>query len=425
MRTYDHPVFHVILPEWWRYKAQMPPGVLFYIFPALLAHFVPQRWLRDYLLVTSALLIFLTYGYGFTLAMAGTVAVAYALCSWARRGIQRSPNSARRYLWTGWIIANAIYFSMFALPVYRMLPEASTLDVMLLCGPAFSFLRFLSLYTDICRQKDIGLFDLKHVALYLIFAPTFRLGPFMSYADINRQIDSSESHRSKESILEGLKLIGWGLALLLSITLWIDEWLVDRYHEKTFLMVHAIFDHAQSLKPYEAWLAVYAIVIRCYFGFLGYVSLSRGVAKIMGMELPINFDWPYLASNPASLWRRWNITTGEWLKNYIYIPLGGRDSRVAGTFGVFIYCFLWHQPTMNFLLFGILQAVGLLAYLYGKKWMDAQSPDFPLTRFRRRYSITFYFLCWLVTFHYFSISHLVIFDQKHLGWEMLKRMFGC
>jgi len=80
MRVYPHPVLPIDLPEWWRYKAQMPPGVFLFIVPVLLGLLVPQRWMRTYLLVTSILMIWLTFGYFFLLAILGATLLGWALC---------------------------------------------------------------------------------------------------------------------------------------------------------------------------------------------------------------------------------------------------------------------------------------------------------------------------------------------------------
>ena len=110
-------------------------------------------------------------------------------------------------------------------------------------------------------------------------------------------------------------------------------------------------------------VAMYSFVLQIYFDFSGYSDMARGLANLLGFELPLNFTEPFLSRNPTELWERWHITLSHWLRDYLYIPLGG--SRVAPV-RVYVNLMLtmvlggfWHGAAWNFLIFGAIHGVGL------------------------------------------------------------------
>ena len=106
-----------------------------------------------------------------------------------------------------------------------------------------------------------------------------------------------------------------------------------------------------------AWISILAFAFQIYFDFSGYSSMAVGLGKILGFNFPINFNFPYISRSISEFWRRWHITLGSWLKEYIYIPLGGnRVSKKRLFFNLLLLWFLtgfWHGAEYNFILWGI------------------------------------------------------------------------
>jgi len=428
MKLYPHPVFDIDLPPWWRYKAQMPPGVVFYVIPILIGLLVPQRWIRTYLLATSVLMLWLTFGHFFALAILGAAAVGWLMCLAGRAAAQRSRQLAAGVLIGGWAMANTLYFSMFALPVNRLMENATHLDVLLLCGPAFMLVRVLGLFTDICQGEHVGSLRPDRFALFVLFAPTFRLGPVTKYADVNEQLDRCKSQITWQTFRTGLFRLFFGLGILLLVDETIDEWIIDPYRDKTFFFIDGFFRAAPQLNWTDAVIGMYMIPFRFLVGFSGYSHIAIGLGMMIGLRLPQNFRWPYLATNLQQFWRRWHISLSNWLRDYLYIPLGGRDRRELAILVVFVYCFMWHQPGLNMLIFALLHTAGLIVFDHWRKWVDRQTERRTLLyrvagMLRISGGQIGSILGILITFHFWTITLLVLFDPKQCGWGIIRRIF--
>ena len=118
--------------------------------------------------------------------------------------------------------------------------------------------------------------------------------------------------------------------------------------------------------------------LQLFFDFAGYSNMAIGVATILGFDISANFNLPYMATNPSEFWNRWHISLSSWLKEYVYIPLGGNRKGIARTYInillVMIVSGLWHGSTINFLIWGILHGVGQMVHraVFGKR-KDAKS----------------------------------------------------
>jgi D-alanyl-lipoteichoic acid acyltransferase DltB (MBOAT superfamily) len=113
----------------------------------------------------------------------------------------------------------------------------------------------------------------------------------------------------------------------------------------------------------DAWITVAAFALQIYFDFSGYTDIARGSAALFGFRIPINFDMPYLATSLADLWRRWHISLSSWLRDYVFIPLGGSRRPVPivmrNLFITFVLCGLWHGAAWNFVVFGVVWGTGM------------------------------------------------------------------
>lgn len=417
MRLSPHPVLPIDVAPWWRYVAQMPPGVVLYVVPILIGLLMPQGWIRTYLLVTSLVMIWLTYGYGFTAAILAATLAAWLMCLGGRWVARHRPAWSRTVLIGGWGIANAVYFSMFLLPVNEALENATHLEVLLLCGPAFLLIRVLGLFTDVCRGGEVGSLRLDRVALFALFAPTFRLGPVTRYAEMNEQFDACKSRVNGRDMLRGALYIAAGVIQLLIIDKYIDRRLIRPFHDQTTFFLRGFFTAVPDLSYYEAVRGMYLVAFRFLFAFWGYSCAAIGLGLLIGIRLPRNFDWPYLSENLQLFWRRWHMSLGQWLRDYVYIPLGGCERRALSTFIVFLYCCLWHQPALNMVLFGVLHAGGLMIHHGWRTWSERHR-----IRFLTRGPVA---SAWggLLTFHFWCLTLLVMFDPDHCGWGAIKRIF--
>jgi D-alanyl-lipoteichoic acid acyltransferase DltB (MBOAT superfamily) len=165
------------------------------------------------------------------------------------------------------------------------------------------------------------------------------------------------------------------------------------------------------LSSVEAWVCSLSYTMQLYFDFSGYSDMALGIAYLFNIKLPVNFNSPYKAINIQDFWRRWHITLSRFLRDYIYIPLGGnRKGKIGSSLNVFVTFFLggvWHGAGWNFVVWGLLHAtVSALHRIFA-----------PYFKFREPFS-------WLVTFLFINITW-VFFRSEDLDFsiDMLRRMF--
>jgi len=218
---------------------------------------------------------------------------------------------------------------------------------------AISFLAFhgISYIVDVHREKTKASNSLVDVMLYMAFFPHLVAGPIVRAAEFMPQLATP---RDPASIKLGasLVLIIGGLIKKVVIAGHISQSLVDP--------VFVAPGSCSSLDLFAAAVG-YAVVIYCDFS--GYTDIAIGVANLLGYEFPPNFAQPYRALSLQEFWRRWHITLSNWLKDYVYIPLGGSHKGVTSTYRNLILTMvlggLWHGAGAQFLIWGGLHGVGL------------------------------------------------------------------
>ncbi len=131
-------------------------------------------------------------------------------------------------------------------------------------------------------------------------------------------------------------------------------------------IVDQVFAQSTAPSGTTVLLGVYAFAFQIYCDFSGYSDIARGVAKLLGVELMVNFDRPYLALNPSDFWRRWHISLSTWLRDYLYVPLGGNRHGRAKTYRNLMLTMLlgglWHGAAWNFILWGAYHGALLMAH---------------------------------------------------------------
>jgi alginate O-acetyltransferase complex protein AlgI len=131
-------------------------------------------------------------------------------------------------------------------------------------------------------------------------------------------------------------------------------------------VVNLIYGNTARAGSGDLWLATFAYGLQLYLDFSGYVDVARGSAILLGFDLPANFNFPYLCTNIADFWRRWHMTLGDWLRNYLYFPLGGsRQGLIRTCFNLLIVMLLagiWHGAAWGFVVWGGLHGLALVIH---------------------------------------------------------------
>jgi len=240
-------------------------------------------------------------------------------------------------------------------------------------GISFFTFQKISYVVDVYRSKTEPAKKFSTFALYVALFPQLIAGPIVRYHDIAKQL-VSRAYSSKR-FFDGMYRFSLGLGKKVLVAN-----PVGRTADAVFML-----SHADLTSPY-AWLGALAYAMQIYFDFSGYSDMAIGLGKMMGFEFLENFNRPYISRNFTEFWRRWHISLSNWMKEYLYIPLGGnRVSQVrmyANLWIVFILSGLWHGAAWTFVLWGVYHGMFLVIDKMGWKKISEKLPrvfTIPLT----------------------------------------------
>ena len=296
------------------------------------------------------------------------------LCSFfagKRIGASTDPKTRKR-----WLAAYAS-FSLTVLGIFKYLDffidsaqsglaalgvRADPLHLGILLPAGISFFTFesLSYVIEIYQRHLPHTTRLKHYALFIGYFPKLVAGPIERPAVLLPQIQNTR-HVTEEGVTRGLFLIMLGLLKKIVIA------------DGLAPTVSSVFDSAATPSATTIVLGVYAFALQIYCDFSGYTDIARGTSKLFGIELSQNFRFPYFSSNPSEFWRRWHMSLSSWLRDYLYIPLGGnRMGELRTRANLMITMLLgglWHGAAWNFVLWGGYQGATLIAHRLTPPWM--------------------------------------------------------
>jgi alginate O-acetyltransferase complex protein AlgI len=232
--------------------------------------------------------------------------------------------------------------------------EISWLKIVLPIGISFYTFESVTYVVDVYRGIHKPLKNFWHYQTYILLFPKLIAGPIVRYHDIADQITDREKNYTADVKLSGFYTFCIGLAKKVIIANTIGSQADD-----VFKM------DVQHIDSAAAWVGAIAYTFQIYFDFSGYSDMAIGLCKIMGIRIPENFNNPYLSSSITEFWRRWHMTLGAWMKNYLYIPLGGNkvDSNAKlyrNLLIVFLLSGLWHGAAWTFIFWGAFHGLFLV-----------------------------------------------------------------
>lgn len=290
---------------------------------------------------------------------------------------EKGLKTARRWLTLGVVInlSTLSYFKYtdFLIDSWNVLVQASApwlhisakamsfplQHVILPLGISFFVFEFIHYIVDVYKgSKPINNFI--SFSLFAAFFPSQIAGPIKRFQDFVKQIEAPRTF-SSVNLERGLRLLLQGLFKKVALA------------DNLSPIVAQGFSHATTLGCGEAWLASLAFALQIYCDFSGYTDMGRGSALMMGYELPDNFNWPYIAKNLTDFWKRWHISLSSWLRDYLYIPMGGSKCsmprRYFNLFMTMLLGGLWHGASWHYVVWGAFHGSGLIVCHSYDHWL--------------------------------------------------------
>jgi len=339
---------------------------IFWFLPATLAGFFLLGYLGQYNLAAifmtlASLFFYAWWNPPYVLLILISIGVNYALGSALGAGEQDN-NIARRKL----LLAVGIAINIFLLGYYKYanffadsVNAALSTDwnfgnIVLPLGISFFTFQQIGYLVDAYRGETKG-YTIINYGLFVSFFPQLIAGPIVHHKDVMEQFGDKKIYRiSWENIAIGLTIfiIGLSKKILIADT-------VAQYATPVFNAVA----EGGSISFYEAWAGALFYTFQLYFDFSGYSDMAIGIARLFGIRLPINFDSPYKAASITDFWRRWHITLSNFLRDYLYIHLGGSRKgelrRNANLIITMLLGGLWHGAGLTFIIWGGLHGLYL------------------------------------------------------------------
>lgn len=295
------------------------------------------------------------------------------------------------------------------------------INILLPIGISFYTFQSLSYTIDVYRGSMKARRNAVDFLLYVSFFPQLVAGPIVRAETFFRNLDDRLPVNTQDIIIGFSRIVvGFFRKLVLADNLGVV--VATGFSPEVYT----------TLSPVQVWLVSWAFGFQIYFDFAGYTDIARGVARLFGFEFDINFHYPMAASNIKEHWQRWHISLTTWIRDYVYIPLGG--SRVSkwrfycNIFLIWALTGIWHGPAYHFIAWGILQGILLIGHMIYSNtrlhyWLNSfrESHDWKGKTIFFNYAVFSRFL--LLFFLYFGFIYFRA-PNMQMAHVMIGRGFG-
>jgi len=333
--------------------------VVFFAVVYALYRVLPHRG-QNWLLVLASYYFYAAWDWRFLSLLVGSTVVDYAVA----RAIDtaRDPRRRKHLLWLSLAFNFGMlgffkYFDFFADSLARVFDafgwhlDPITLHVILPIGISFYTFMSVSYVIDVYRREIPATTSLLDFAVFVAFFPHLVAGPILRASLLLPQISAPRRIAARQ-MRDGVWLIAWGVFQKMFVA------------DNLGGLVESVFGASASPSGGDVLVASYAFAFQIYGDFAGYSNMARGMSKLMGIELNVNFRFPYFVTSPQAFWRHWHISLSTWLRDYLYIPLGGnRGSSFATKRNLMITMALgglWHGAAWTFVIWGLYQGLVLV-----------------------------------------------------------------
>jgi D-alanyl-lipoteichoic acid acyltransferase DltB (MBOAT superfamily) len=266
-----------------------------------------------------------------------------------------------------------------------------TVRVLLPVGISFYTFMTMSYVIDVYRREIPATRDFVDFAVFVAYFPHLVAGPILRASRLLPQIELPRTVTA-EQVRDGAWLVAWGFLLKIFVA------------DNLSGLANRIFEPGAQHSGINILLGVYAFAFQIYGDFAGYSNIARGISKMMGIELLENFRFPYFVRTPQEFWRHWHISLSTWLRDYLYIPLGGNRGPAWKTNRNLLITMvlggLWHGAAWPFVIWGLFHGLLLIVYRYAQRlpvlrgWLLGPAPLARVTS----WAVMFHLTClgWLI-----------------------------
>ncbi|MCB9780965.1 MAG: MBOAT family protein [Alphaproteobacteria bacterium] len=388
---------------------------------------LPRRY-RMWVLGLSSVFFYGSWSGSYLLVLAGVTVIAWLGGLWLAG--RQSVEPAARHLPERVLVLGALLFPLLFFKYWDWiaenidwvtqrlvfdLPTLPRVDMPLPVGISFFTFQALAYVIDTARAPERGGLpperDLGRFGTFLAFFPQLVAGPIVRRQELLPQLVSLPLLQ-QDQVGAGLFRIARGMAKKVLIADIVRVGMVD-----------PVFSDPGRFTGPEILVALYAYTLQIYYDFSAYTDIAIGSARLFGIELPENFRRPYQATCVAGFWRRWHITLSNWVRDYVYYPLGG--SRVRGgqwkvyrnVMATLVIIGIWHGASWNFVVYGTLHGLAV-AYCRLRRKQTGRRPDDPLP------SAWSWLWRWFFTFHFVVLAR-ILFRAEDLSssWALFTELF--
>lgn len=335
---------------------------LFYFLPLfLLAYWLVPTRAKNTVALVASLLFYAWGGVNFLALFLGSVVVNFLLIRfmdataerWKQRIFLISSILLNVSMLFYFKYANFFLDNASAMRAYFGGPPLTWEKVVLPIGISFFTFEKLTYTIDVYRGVNKPLRSFWDFLLYIMLFPKMIAGPIVRFHEIAGQLTDRRAFDTVDQKLAGFFRFVLGLAKKVVIANALGE------------QADAIFQlNLASLSPAQAWLGALAYTFQIYFDFSGYSDMAVGLGRLMGFQFPENFNNPYVSRSITEFWQRWHITLGRWMRDYLYIPLGGNRVRPSRLYlnlcTVFVLSGFWHGAAWGFVVWGAYHGIFLI-----------------------------------------------------------------
>lgn len=384
--------------------------IIFFGVVILVLALCQTRWQRQLSILAASIFFYGYWNEWYLLLLATPSVIDY----WCALRIDGAQQQRERRCWLIFSVVSNLgllgyfkYTNFFLQSIAKVVGiDLPLLHVVLPVGISFYTFKTMSYTIDVYRRQIEPCRNWWTYAMFVTYFPELVAGPIVRASIFLPQMKRSLKPSWPRAYV-GLQLVGLGFAKKLLIA------------DRMAIFVDSVFARPSLYSTGTIWSAVIAYSLQIYCDFSGYSDIAIGVSRIIGFDLPENFNLPYASTSITEFWRRWHMTLSQWLRDYLYIPLGGnRKGRVRTYLHLTITMVLgglWHGANWTFVAWGTLHGLSLAVH---KMWLDAFGGRSWRVPAVAGWAMTYFYVCFCwVLFRAQEFSSAMVIFRKMLGMD--------